>query len=205
MGVLTQPKSFGTRFLPHVRGAIRALRYNWCLYVQRFSERKAQDADKILAAKAANWLDKLLDFGFIAKYSVYEDIITHVSATANVFQAEDAQSIADASRPFKANESRARNSHTAAWEVESKLWLQVDKGTQADIPHIRASTRSNSSQVENEALKLKLTVKQRKEGKFIDTESAEPVIMKMGSSSTKETVASVRISGIEHFKDALAE
>ena len=118
-------------------------------------------------------MDKLLDFGFLAKCSVYEDIITHLSATAYVFQAEDAQSIADASRAFKAMKAEQEILIQQPGEVERKLWLQVEKGTQAnqsDIPHIRAGTRSNSSQVENEALKLKLTVKQRKEGKFIDTE-----------------------------------
>ena len=102
-GVYTQPKSCGTRFLPHTKLALAALRNNWVLYMLHFQDRNLQGS-KDLAPKTASWLAKLMDFNFLAKCRVYEDVVNHLTKTAKIFQADStsySRSVADAFRAFR--------------------------------------------------------------------------------------------------------
>ena len=95
--LMKQPKASGTRFLPHTQGALKALNWNWVVYIMHFSNVKAEGSD----GRASAWLSKLLDFKFMCLCRVYEDILHHLSRTARVFQADKPRSIADAERMFQ--------------------------------------------------------------------------------------------------------
>ena len=64
VGVLTctQTKAHATSFLPHLNNALNTLHHKWIPYVLHFSNVKEAKDEKFLAAKAAAWLGKLLDF-----------------------------------------------------------------------------------------------------------------------------------------------
>ena len=96
--VQTQPKSYGTRFLPHLQRALSVLRYNWVLYILHFSEVKEQNSD--ISSTVTAWLSKLLDFNFLVKCRLYEDLCYLLKNTSKVFQCEDARSLADVSWAF---------------------------------------------------------------------------------------------------------
>ena len=87
------------RFLPH-KNALKALRNNWYIYLTHFQNQKAR-ANNVLAAKASSWLDNLMSCEFMMKTRVYEHIVALLSRTAHVFQADKAQSVADAFIVFK--------------------------------------------------------------------------------------------------------
>ena len=97
IGVYTQPKSFGTRFLPHTKAALYALRNNWVLYTMHFQNQKEANNKP----QASAFLEKLLSCSFMFKCRVYEDIVILLSRAANAFQADQAQSVSDAHQKLK--------------------------------------------------------------------------------------------------------
>ena len=111
-----------------------------------FSDQK-QQATTDVAAKASTWLDHLMSFAFLAKCRVHEDLISHLSQTAIVLQAEDACSVLDATHAFERLKAEQQLLLDNPGEVESDLWTLVKNGepvTENELIHVRASTRSTN-------------------------------------------------------------
>lgn len=228
IGVLTQPKPYGTRFLPHVKGALSALRYNWMVFYSHFSDVKEQSKDKVLAAKAAAWLKMLSDFKFLVRCRVYEDILCLLSRTSLVFQSENAKSVADAQREFNMLMTEKQLLLEEAGLLEADVWdrllASVDVPSD-EVPHVRAQTRG-SQPADQSSVKITLAVKVRRNsciahqgtpvsdqyftptnssrGKFVDSDcTAEPLIVK--NIVDKVTVSDIRKQAIENLDHCLSD
>ena len=85
--------------MAHTLNGLQTLRKNWHLLVTYFSDTKEQD-DSDRAAKYVSYLNLMLNFEFLAKCRIYEDILQQVSIISKIFQTDDTRSIAGAARSF---------------------------------------------------------------------------------------------------------
>lgn len=80
------PKVHGTRFVNHVRGGLNHLLNNWVVLAQAIENSLASTKDRSVSAKLRGILKKLKDFTFLAKCTLYKELLNAISVLSLQFE-----------------------------------------------------------------------------------------------------------------------
>ena len=127
--IVSIPKPFGTRFVAHVKNALKAVRNNWAPLIVHFSNKKATANDE----QSAGYLQKyFLNFEFFLDCCAFEDILEPLSLISLAVQADSGSSLAEAAQLIDNLRLKLSTLEAICGSVEQETLHRYEKGT-ADV------------------------------------------------------------------------